>query len=104
MGSEGLTGTGEGVFCRKVLKTRRLRMNRKGCSISLNCNLPAPPTSLPSGHIPNIPEILNTIVSISTMIGTPPQLTQPHVDNKTVPHPLSLAPSTQAASQISSPT
>merc|ERR1711892_1168124 len=102
MGSEGLAGTGEGGFCRKVLKTRTLRMNREVCSISLKCNLPAPPTSLPSGHIPNTPEILNTIVSITTMIGTPPQLTQPHMDNKTVPHPLSLASSTQAAYQKSS--
>merc|ERR1711892_1241013 len=104
MGSEGLAGTGEGGFCRKVLKTRTLRMNRKVCSISLKCNLPAPPTSLPSGHIPNTPEILNTIVSISTMIGAPPQLLQPHVDNKTVAHPLSLAPTTQAAWQTSSST
>merc|ERR1711892_1036146 len=61
-------------------------MNRKVCSISLKCNLPAPPTSLPSGHVPNTPEILNTIVSITTMVGTAPQL----LDNRTVPHPLSI--------------
>merc|ERR1712106_303377 len=102
MGSEGLTGTGEGVFCRKVLKTRRLRMNRKGCSISLICNLPAPPTSLPSGHIPNTPEILNTIVSITTMMGTAPQLLHPNVNNKRSSHPLSLAPGTQDACRKSS--
>merc|ERR1712106_686851 len=99
MGSEGLTGTGEGVFCRKVLKTRRHRMNRKGCSISLNCNLPVPPTSLPSGYIPNTPEILNTIVSISTMMGTAPQLLQPNVDDKKFSHPLSLAPSQKSSTR-----
>merc|ERR1711892_1598157 len=90
MGSEGLAGTWEGGFCRKQLKTRRLRMNRKGCSISLNCSLPTPPTSLPSGHIPNTPEILNTIVNITTMVGTAPQL----LDNRTVPHPLSIVSTT----------
>merc|ERR1711892_1088221 len=68
-------------------------MNRKSCSISLNCSLPASPTSLPSGHIPNTPEILNTIVSITTMMGTAPQLVPPNVDNKTFSHPLSPAPS-----------
>merc|ERR1711892_238496 len=65
-------------------------MNRKSCSISLNCSLPASPTSLPSGHIPNTPEILNTIVSITTMMGTAPQLLQQNVNNKTLFHPLSL--------------
>merc|ERR1712123_493263 len=102
MGSEGLAGTGEGGFCRKELSTRRQRMNRKTCSISLNCSLPAPLTSLPSGHIPNTPEILNTIVSITTMMGTAPQLLQPNMDHKRSSHPLSLAPSPQDACQNSS--
>ena len=72
----------------------RLKMSLKSCSISINCSLPTPPTSLPSGHIPNTPEILNTIVSITTMVGTAPQLLQPHVDNRKVPHPLSIVSTT----------
>merc|ERR1711892_390279 len=99
MGSEGLAGTGEGGFCRKVLKKRRLRMNRKTCSISLNCNLPAPLTSLPSGHIPNTPEILNTIVSITTMMGSAPQLLHPNVDDRKFSNPLSLAPSQKSSTR-----
>ena len=59
-------------------------MNRKNSSISLNCSLLAPPTNtMCEGHTPNTPEILNTIVNITSQIGN--QFSQP---NLTFPHPL----------------
>ena len=45
-------------------------MNRKNSSISLNCSLLAPPTTtMCGGHTPNTPEILNTIVNITSQMG-----------------------------------
>merc|ERR1711915_583059 len=48
----------------------RFRMNRKQSKISLNCSLSAPPTTLPGSKTPNTPEILNTIVSITSQMGS----------------------------------
>jgi len=45
-------------------------MNRKQSKISLNCSLSAPPTTLPGSKTPNTPEILNTIVSITSQMGS----------------------------------
>ena len=61
-------------------------MNRKNSSISLNCSLLAPPTTtMCGGHTPNTPEILNTIVNITSQMGN--QFSSP---NLTAPHPLTL--------------
>jgi len=59
-------------------------MNRKNSSISLNCSLLAPPTTtLCGGHTPNTPEILNTIVNITSQMGN-----QFSPTNLMVPHPI----------------
>ena len=41
-------------------------MNRKRSAISLSCGLTVPTTTLAAVHTPNTPEILNTIVSITS--------------------------------------
>jgi len=58
----------EGQGCEKegrLAQGRRSKMKRKSCG-SLAIGLTPPPTSLPGVHTPNTPEILNTIVSITT--------------------------------------
>jgi hypothetical protein len=61
-------------------------MNRKNSYISLNCTLLAPPTTtICGGHSPNTPEILNTIVNITSQMGN-----QCSHSNLNVPLPLPL--------------
>ena len=43
-------------------------MNRKRSRISLNCSLTVPPTTQDGCHTPNTPEILNTIVNITSQL------------------------------------
>merc|ERR1712013_550171 len=62
MGSEGRAGQCEGGG---ETQGRRIKMKRKSCG-SLTIGLTPPPTTLPGVHTPNTPEILNTIVSITT--------------------------------------
>ena len=60
----------------------RPKMNRKNSSISLNCSLlNSPTTSMSGGHTPNTPEILNTIVNITSQMGN--QFSHTH---RMVPH------------------
>ena len=68
----------------------RLTMNRKTSSISLNCTLSAPPTTLPGVHTPNTPEILNTIVNITSQMCQ--QFSQPQPSNMPINHPLTPSP------------
>jgi len=60
--SEGRAGQCEGGG---ETQGRRIKMKRKSCG-SLTLGLTPPPTTLPGVHTPNTPEILNTIVSITT--------------------------------------
>merc|ERR1711915_816713 len=79
MGSEGPDGqrkSGIGTSGNRKGKKKssyvsiRFKMNRKQSKISLNCSLSAPPTTLPGSKTPNTPEILNTIVSITSQMGS----------------------------------
>merc|ERR1711942_71137 len=69
MGSEGRAGQCEGGG-----ETQGRRMKRKSCG-SLTIGLTPPPSTMPGVHTPNTPEILNTIVSITTHTSHTP--TQP---------------------------
>eukprot|EP00092_Neocalanus_flemingeri_P016331 GFUD01017679.1.p1 GENE.GFUD01017679.1~~GFUD01017679.1.p1 ORF type:complete len:360 (-),score=80.88 GFUD01017679.1:51-1049(-) len=66
-------------------------MNRKYSRISLNCSLSAPPTTQDGCNTPNTPEILNTIVNITSQMCH--QFSQPEPSNIVIPQPLPL-PST----------
>merc|ERR1712002_835732 len=72
MGSEGRAGHGEGG---EETKVKRFKMKRKSCG-SLTIGLTPPPTTMPGVHTPNTPEILNTIVSITTHTSHSPCTTQ----------------------------
>jgi len=65
-----------------------INMNRKRSRVSLNCSLTAPTTTQEGCHTPNTPEILNTIVNITS------QLEQHQVANMTIlQHPSLPSPS-----------
>merc|ERR1711942_231065 len=69
MGSEGRAGQCEGGG---ETQGRRIKMKSSG---SLTLGLTPPPSTMPGVHTPNTPEILNTIVSITTHTSHAP--TQP---------------------------
>ena len=66
----------------------RLIMNRKNSKISLNCSFTTPATTQDGGHTPNTPEILNTIVNITSQMCQ--QFSQPQPSNISTTQPLTL--------------
>merc|ERR1711892_1402553 len=67
---------------------RRLIMNRKNSKISLNCSFTTPATTQDGGHTPNTPEILNTIVNITSQMCQ--QFSQSQPPNTSTTQPLTL--------------
>ena len=64
-------------------------MNGRGSKVSLNCSLAPPPTTTTAdgGHTPNTPEILNTIVNITSGFSNGPRFSsRPHQG----PNPIAL--------------
>ena len=64
-------------------------MNGRGSKVSLNCSLAPPPTTTTAdgGHTPNTPEILNTIVNITSGFSNGPRFSSRPLQG---PNPIAL--------------